>query len=182
MKKLFTSLLFCLGAVLTTHAQFTTIVNSSFSESEPVQRGSEQYIDFKITQGGWTSGSLFALFITHNQEDEYETKTNHTILMEENLYELYFEILTPNEDDSRRVYFTLPEEYPEGLFEISVNLTEPVYGRFGPAVVTSLQQPTLTEEEINPEYYTLQGQRVEQPRQGIYIRKTGQRTERIYIP
>jgi len=180
MKKLFTCLLFCLGTVLATQAQFTTIVNSSFSESEPVQRGSEQYIDFIITNNQWTTASRFRLAIRHNMEDENETKTPPLELMNEIFHEFYPE-LPRNEDGSYRVYFNMPEEYPEGLFEISINLAHPVYGRFGPAVVTSLQQPTLPEEEINPEYYTLQGQRVEQPHQGVYIRKTGQHTERIYI-
>jgi len=180
MKKLFTSLLFCLGAVLTTHAQFTTIVNSSFSENEPVERGSEQYIDFRITSDQWTSGSPFRLFIQHNTEDEYETRTNLIELMTEIFHEFYPE-LPRTEDGSYRVYFNLPEEYPEGLFEISINLTFPAVGRFGPSTVTSLLNPVWV-EDTTPEYYTLQGQRVEHPRQGIYIRKTGQRTERIYIP
>ena len=179
MKKLFTCLLFCLGAVLAAHAQFTTIVNSSFSESEPVERGSEQYIDF-LRVNTWNSSSRFVIFIRHNTEDEFGTQTPPVELMNELFWEFY-ETLPVNEDNSRRVYFTLPEEYPEGLFEISINLTEPVYGRFGPPVVTSLQNPAPEVQDITPEYYTLQGVHVERPAQGIYIRKTGQRTERIYI-
>jgi len=178
MKKLFTSLLFCLGAVLTTHAQFTTIVNSSFSESEPVERGSEQYIDFIIT-GQFSTASRFRLFIQHNPVDEYESRTNLLELMTEVFHEFYPE-LPRNEDGSYRVYFNLPEEYPEGLFEISINLTFPAIGRFGPSTVTSLLNPVWV-EDTTPEYYTLQGARVDRPSQGIYIRKTGQRTERIYI-
>lgn len=126
MKKSALVIVLIIFAVVTSFAAPAfTLVNSSFDETTSIERESEQYVDATYT-GSYSSSDRLAVYIQHVNDDN--SRIDLLKILDEQFY-TYFLSLPTNPDNSRRVYFTMPEIYKNGKFRISINLSPS--GKFG---------------------------------------------------
>lgn len=154
------------------------IVNASFNESTTISRGSQQWIDVKVTGGTYTSSTRLRVFINH--VDNVGVKSNMQELLNEQYYTYFLNIPLNPDGESRRVYFNMPSTYDDGKFSIDVNLNPTTTFGTLESLISGINDPNYTENN-KVYYFTLTGIPVENPTQGFYIRVYGTKSDLIYI-
>lgn len=102
-----------------------TITNQSFTETDSITQGSEQWLDIK-SSGGYTSSDWFTITIAHVNVDG--SVSNAEMIVNEQYY-IAFDDLPFNPDGSIRYKFNIPSNYRGGKFRIMISFsTQKVYG------------------------------------------------------
>jgi hypothetical protein len=154
------------------------IVGASFDESAEISRGTQQWIDVKVTGGTWTSSTRLRLFINHI--NNVGVASNMQELLNEQFSTYFLNIPLNLDGESRRVYFNMPINYDDGKFSIDVNLNPTTTYGVLESIVTGINDPNYI-ENITVYYFSLAGIAIENPIQGFYIRICGTKRSLIYI-
>lgn len=73
---------------------------------------------------------------------------------------------------------------PNEIKELGPSVRQVFGGRFAPVTITAGTGHTdapAADNNVEPEYFDLRGMRVDNPRNGIYVRRTGEQTDKVVI-
>lgn len=170
MRKLFT-VIFTFIAIAS-FSQGFELVNASFDTLNPVQKGQQVWVDYKLVYGGYTSSTKSRIFIVYDNDP-----SNPIEIYNQNYYSVVMP-LPQNPDGSRRINVTLPSNPSSNNFYLTTLGLKKMYGKF--ATVSGVDDPDYS-DDTPVEYYNLSGIRVNNPSNGVFIMVKGATRRTVYL-
>lgn len=165
-------LLLAAMAIITSARACYDIYGSSFQNGDTLERGSQQWVDVKIS-GGASFTYDIVFFIKHADSTKWRR-------FDTTSRDIYINHGAANPGVPLRCYITLPDEWKSGKSEIKVCLGLQTLDFYFDKTLSVA--PAENETPINAPciYYTLNGQQAI-PTQGLYIQVCGTTRKKIYI-